>query len=361
MTHINSSRPRILFVDDSRLMRACATKILGQEFDLLLAGSAEQAWELLQGDPDIAALFTDLHMDGRSGFDLLQQVRQAEQPHLVDLPVVLITGEEDGETRRRHALMLGATDFIAKPFQASELLARASAYARTGRSARRLRLLEQEHHVDPETGLGNRRYCEERLMQAMSFAHRHQQPLVLMHLRLDGLSALLEELGEPHASRALERIGRTLNRRIRREDTVFRTERETFTFLLAATDAEGAGKLQRRFMPDLDELGLCPNDEALAVEAGFIVQTPPPMNGHDGAQILDEGLSGRATPIPARLAASDSALGIEQALRLLEQGRVEQVRSHLGPLGERLQPLLELLGQADPASSAAPEAKRNRH
>ncbi|HSH28171.1 MAG TPA: response regulator [Wenzhouxiangella sp.] len=355
MTHINLSRPRILFVDDSRLMRACATRVLGQEFDLLLASSAEQAWELLQGNPDIAALFTDLHMDGSSGFDLLQQVRQAGHAHLVDLPVVLITGDEDGEARRRHALMLGATDFIAKPFKASELLARASAYARTGCSARRLRLLEQEHHLDPETGLGNRRYCEERLMQAMSFAHRHQQPLVMMHLRLDGLGALLEELGEPHAARALGRIGETLRRRIRREDTVFRTEPESFTFLLAATDAEGAAKLQRRFMPDLDDLGLCPRDEALSVRAGFIIQTPPPMNGHDAAWILDEGLSGRPTPVPSpQLVASDSVPNLEQALRLLEQGRADRVEPHLQPLARRLEPLLELLDQ----TARAP--KRNR-
>ncbi|MDZ7791174.1 MAG: response regulator [Xanthomonadales bacterium] len=342
-TRSNRLRPRLLFVDDSRLMRACATRILGDRFDLLLAESAEEAWELLQDDPSIAALFSDLQMDGKSGFDLLEQVRQSEHPHLVDLPVVLITGEEDGETRRKHALMLGATDFISKPFQSSELMARASAYAQTSRSARRLRLLEQEHHIDPETGIGNRRYCEERLMQAMSFAHRHGQPLVLMHLRLEGLSALLEDLGEPHTSRALRRIGETLARRIRREDTVFRTEAETFTFLLAATDAEGARKLQRRFLPDLDELGLCPDDEALAVETGFIVQTPPPMNGHDGAQILEEGLLDQ--PVPVSLEdAQESVPGIEQALRLIERGQAERVKPHLKTLQEQLQPLLDMLG-----------------
>lgn len=342
-TRTRSSRPRILFVDDSRLMRACATKILGQQFDLVLAESAEAAWELLQDDPSIEALFSDLHMDGKSGFDLLRQVRQAEQAHLVDLPVVLITGEEDGETRRKHALMLGATDFISKPFQASELTARASAYAHNGQSAKRLRLLEEAHHIDPETELGNRRYCEERLMQAMSFAHRHQQPLTLMHLRLDGLNALLEDMGPPHAARALKRIGDTLNRRIRREDTVFRTEPETFTFLLAATDADGAAKLKRRFLPDLDELGLCPDDEALAVEVGFIIQTPPPMNGRDGAQILEEGLAGSAQPMPASEAQGETPPDIEQALRMIKRGEKESLRPHLRALESKLRPLLAML------------------
>lgn len=363
MTESKPSRPRILFVDDSRLMRACATRMLGQQFELVLAESAEQAWELLQADPHIQALFSDLHMGGNSGFDLLRQVRQSEKPHLVDLPVVLITGEEDGETRRKHALMLGATDFISKPFQASELAARASAYAHSGQSAKRLRLLEQAHHIDPDTGLGNRRYCEERLMQAMSFAHRHQQPLVLMHLRLEGLSALLEDLGEAHASRALKRIGETLNRRIRREDTAFRTEEETFTFLLAATDADGAEKLKRRFLPDLDDLGLCPDDEALAVQAGFIIQTPPPMNGRDGAQILEEGLSGRAQPMAPGETPGEPAPDIEQALRMIRRGEAGRLEPHLQALEQRLQPLLELLGVrlAGRGGEVSDEAGRRSH
>ncbi|RFF28418.1 response regulator [Wenzhouxiangella sp. 15181] len=348
-TSPSSSRPRILFVDDSRLMRACATRILGQQFDLVLAESAEQAWELLQTDLRIEALFSDLHMGGKSGLDLLQQIRHAQKPHLVDLPVVLITGEEDGERKRKHALLLGATDFISKPFQASELTARASAYAHSGQSARRLRLLEQDHHIDPETGLGNRRYCEERLMQAMSFAHRHQQALTIMHLRLDGLSALLEELGETHASRALKRIGTTLSRRVRREDTVFRSDSETFSFLLPATDAEGAEMLQERFMPDLDELGLRPAGEVLDVEAGFIIQTPPPPNGRDGAHILEEGLAGRASPV-APGTRREPGLGIEQALRMIERGQGDRIKPHLASLKVRLHPLLVMLEEADRSS-----------
>jgi diguanylate cyclase (GGDEF)-like protein len=351
------SRPRILFVDDSRLMRACATRILGERFDLILAQSAEQAWEILEADASIEALFSDLHMDGKSGFDLLRQVRQSDRPHLADLPVVLITGEEDGETRRKHALMLGATDFISKPFQASELLARASAYAETSQSTKRLRLLEQDHHIDAETGLGNRRYCEERLMQAMSFAHRHQQPLVLMHLRLDGLEALLHDMGEPHAGRALKRIGETLARRIRREDTAFRTSADTFTFLLPATDESGAEQLQQRFLPDLQALGLSPEDDTLAVETGFIIQTPPPLNGRDGAQILEEGLARSARPV-TRETGEESSEGesasptLEQALLMIQRGQGDRLMGHKKALRERMAPLIELLEGAGAGPAA---------
>lgn len=340
------ARPRVLFVDDSRLMRACATRILGQDFDLLLAESAEQAWELLETDRDIQAVFSDLFMTGKSGLDLLEQMRSSDRRELADMPMVLITGEEDGEKRRRHALGLGATDFISKPFQASELVARARAYARTGESSRRLRLLEQAHHVDTDSGLGNRRYLEERLIQAMSFAHRHRQPLAMMHLKLDGLADLLEDLGSRHAARALGRIGETLSRRIRREDTVFRSGEESFTFLLPATTAEGAETLKSRFLPDLDELGLGTDEATLAVRPGFIVQVPPAPNGRDAAQIIDEGLAGKAVPVQP--STSEASLpDLEQALRMIERGDGHQLQPFLAQLKQRLGPLNELIEAGD--------------
>jgi len=343
MSAVSETRPNlpyVLFVDDSRLMRACATRILGREFNLVLAESAETAWEMLQTDRRIQAVFTDLHMTGKSGMDLLKQLRSAESPHLSDLPLVLITGEEDGEKRRQSALALGATDFISKPFQASELTARARAYAETTESTRRLRLLEQAHHVDAESGLGNRRYCEERLLQAMSFAHRHRQPLAMMHLRLDGLERLLQDLGEPHAGRALQRIGRTLRQRIRNEDTVFRTGPQTFSFLLPGTSAEGAERLKSRFLPDLDELGLDSPEQGLHVRAGFVIQTPPAPNGRDIGSILDEGLSGRPTAM--RPGSDAQAPGIERALRMIERGQEAELQPFLAELEERLKPLLQL-------------------
>lgn len=351
-------RPRILFVDDSRLMRKCAQQILGPKFDLTVAESAEDAWDLLNSDEQIQVLFTDLHMPGKTGYELLRQVRSSNSPRLSDMPVVLITGSEDKETERTHALTLGATDFITKPFQASELNARATAYADSEQSRQRLRLLEQKHHLDPETGLGNRSYCEQRLIQAMSFAARHDQPVSLMHLRLEGLGRLLEELGEPHASRALDKIGRTLAQRVRSEDTAFRTGEESFSFILPATDAAGAKTLQDRFLPDLAGMGLDSNVEGLDVKHRFIVQEPGLDGCIDAGRILADGLSGKgdagavepaepAEPAqPARPATPREEIrppDLEEALAMIERGETDRLRPFLPQIRERLQPLIRLL------------------
>jgi two-component system, cell cycle response regulator len=348
VTHENV-RPsaRILFVDDSRLMRMCARKILADSYELLLADSAEEAWLILQQDDEIQVLFTDLQMPGKSGFDLLEQIRGSDSPHLAELPVVLVTGAEEREEMRKQALERGATDFITKPFQASELMARATAHVDSGRSRRQLRVLERDHHLDRTTGLGNRRYCEQRLTQAISFASRHGQPLSLMHLRLEGLGQLLADLGEPYAERAQRCIGKTLAASIRREDTVFRTGEECFTFLLPTTDWIGATSLQERFLPDLEKLGLAGNGHSLEVTTQFRVQ-PIEVDTHaDAARLLEDGLSGRLPEARDASEQVDEATAVvpslDEALELIEQGEDELVRRHLPSLERRLRPLLALI------------------
>ncbi|TVR93268.1 MAG: response regulator [Wenzhouxiangellaceae bacterium] len=349
MTHTETnSRARILFVDDSRVMRLCAQKILGDQFELLPADSAESAWEILLADDSIELVFTDLQMPGKSGFDLLKDIRQSASTSLSELPVVLITGAEDREDKRREALLLGATDFITKPFNATELMARARAYADSGQSLRRLRLLESNHHLDQATGLGNRAYCEYRLAQAISFTRRHGQALTLMHLQLQGLSRLLDEMGSEYAGRAEQRIGQTLAARIRREDTVFRTGAESFTFLLPATSPVGAESLQERFLPDLNELGLCASGDVFDVSARFLIQPIRLDDSGDPASLIENGLAGRVgREIPSTTGADGGASvpDLEEVLRLLERGETDRIKPYLGHLRQRMQPLLKLLAE----------------
>jgi two-component system, cell cycle response regulator len=348
VTHENVlPRARILFVDDSRLMRMCAHKVLGSTYDLVLAESAEEAWRLLEDDERIQVLFTDLQMPGRNGFELLDQVRSSESQRLSELPVILITGAEEREEMRKIALERGASDFITKPFQASELTARVKAHVDSGRSRRKLRILERDHHLDHSSGLGNRRYCEQRLAQAISFAARHGQSLTLMHLRLDGLARLLADLGDPYAGSAQRRIGQTLAGSIRKEDTVFRTGEESFTFLLPATDRTGAGMLQERFLPDLDALGLSGDGHSLEVTCRFHVQPIALDASPDVQSLLDQGLSGNTGQTAAEpdqaFGPNTKPPGIEEALQMIERGESERLRQHLPQLRERLQPLLALL------------------
>jgi two-component system OmpR family response regulator len=67
----------------------------------------------------------DIHLGERNGFDILRQIRARS-----DIPVIMITGERQDEVDRIVGLELGADDYLTKPFNLRELLARARAILR---------------------------------------------------------------------------------------------------------------------------------------------------------------------------------------------------------------------------------------
>lgn len=307
----NTASARILFVDDSKMMRLAGRKILEPHYQVVLAAGADEASAVLEENSDIAVIFSDLNMPDRSGYELLQEVRASDNPRLRRLAVIIMTGSDNQEQEREAALLAGATDFINKPFRSSELLARARTHLTSFQAARQLNALRQTHHRDLATGLGNRNYCIHRLEQAMSFARRHRQPLSLLYLHLQGLEQLMDSLGEPYTGNALAKIGRVLNQSIRREDMVFRTGSESFCFVLPATAAAGARVVRDRFIPDLESLGLRAEDSGLNVRRRFAIQEPD-LSGLSAERILCEGLAqptaaaggevtGHSTPFPEHI------------------------------------------------------------
>ena len=112
---------RILVVDDEATMRRLLEKLLRMEgYEVVLAGSGEQALaELLRAGADTVLL--DMRMPGMTGLDVCRQIRS--NPRSLHTPVVFITAVNDRELRRK-GMEAGADDFLSKPFDEVELLAR---------------------------------------------------------------------------------------------------------------------------------------------------------------------------------------------------------------------------------------------
>jgi putative two-component system response regulator len=112
---------RILVVDDEATMRRLLEKLLRMEgYDVLLASSGEQALvELFKHGADTVLL--DMRMPGMTGLEVCRQIRS--HPKSLHTPVVFITAVNDRELRRR-GMEAGADDFLSKPFDEVELLAR---------------------------------------------------------------------------------------------------------------------------------------------------------------------------------------------------------------------------------------------
>lgn len=113
----NKSR-RILVVDDNQDVRDLVVRILNSEgYEIFAAADAEKAFEILiNNQMDLVLL--DVMMPGKSGLEVLKEIRQSSNRKIRDIPIMMITarsGTDDIDT----ALALGANSYIVKPFRSA--------------------------------------------------------------------------------------------------------------------------------------------------------------------------------------------------------------------------------------------------
>ncbi|GEM_PF-518779 len=115
------SKPLVLVIDDSLVNLAFLGDILERhQFDIVLANSGERGLALAkQARPDIILL--DVIMPGWDGYETCQRIKQT--PELEKIPVLFLSALGNTESKVR-ALQVGGVDYISKPFQKEELLAR---------------------------------------------------------------------------------------------------------------------------------------------------------------------------------------------------------------------------------------------
>ena len=118
------ARPSLLTVDDDPVFQEIlATYLRSEGFDVRTAATGRQALDLLLADP-VDLLLLDVRLPGLSGFELVRRVRE-----LQDTAVIYVTASEIPE-HRIHALESGGDDYLNKPIQLRELLARIRAVLR---------------------------------------------------------------------------------------------------------------------------------------------------------------------------------------------------------------------------------------
>lgn len=274
-TNQSAEKPVILIVDDSRLMRHAIKKILAEDFTLVEGVDGEDGWEKLLAEPGIQVVFTDLSMPGLDGFGLLGRIRGSDVAHVRDIPVIVITGNEDDETIKERALQSGATDFITKPFQSVQIRARADAHAKSQRKLQEVTTaLEEQATLDPVTQLVNAKHFTQRGNEGMSFAVRHKSELAMIMLELDGYAALTKDMEESMRHQLLVQIADVLRAQTRREDTVARLEDGRFGLLLPASNPVGTRHLGKRILSEIENMKFFHGGRRVKVSASMGVATP---------------------------------------------------------------------------------------
>jgi len=115
--------------DDDRVMAALRAVLAQHGFDVACARTGEQALELIADAPD--AVLLDLGLPDRDGFQICTQIRR-----ISTVPVIMVTARADPRSRV-HGLNLGADDYLVKPYNVAELVARIHAVTRRSQAPER--------------------------------------------------------------------------------------------------------------------------------------------------------------------------------------------------------------------------------
>ncbi len=361
-----AGKARVLVVDDSRVIRIAARKILKDEFDVLEAGDGEEAWETLNKEDDIALVISDLSMPYLDGMGLMKRIRESAEPRLANLPIIIVTGAEDDEEAKSAAFAAGASDFLSKPFDSVQLLAHTRSHVRLVKTETELEqtrtAIEAEPTIDALTGLSNQRAFTEQGRQCLSHALRHNDTLSVILIDVDDFDKAFIKYGRTAGEAILKIFSGIVKDNVRLEDSGGRVGLARFGLLLPSTPAEGARQTAVRICQQIGARAFKIGSDILKLTGSAAVITPEIDSETRFEDLLAEGqkLLGRAAaaggnrvvfgqaaprpqPAPTEAPAETPPKpDLASAPGLARAGNTAALEPHLPALIAELMPLLEL-------------------
>lgn len=227
-------RSSVLVVDDQVSNIRVLHALLGEEFDICMATSGEDALRLIhESPPDLILL--DIEMPEMSGHEVCRRLKSSDATQ--HIPVIFITAHNTPEDESL-CFRVGAVDFIGKPINPEVAKARVRTHALLKRQSDLLRDLA---YIDGLTGVANRRRFDATLDAEWRRCSRNGSPLSMIMIDVDHFKRYNDHYGHAAGDSCLQRVAQQLANRLQRShDLVARYGGEEFVCLLPDCDRQGA-------------------------------------------------------------------------------------------------------------------------
>jgi two-component system cell cycle response regulator len=237
---------RVLIVDDRPASYERVSAVLAKEHDVEIEADPNQAvFHAADGNYDL--LIVSLGLENFDALRLCSQIRSLDRTR--NLPILAIT-EPDNNARMLRGLEIGVNDFLIRPVDKNELLARARSQVRKRRYTERLRdnvqMSIEMAITDALTGLFNRRYMESHLGTLIEQATGRGKPLATLVIDIDYFKSINDSHGHDAGDDVLRDFALRIKRSIRGIDLACRYGGEEFVVVMPETDMTVAAMVAER-------------------------------------------------------------------------------------------------------------------
>lgn len=245
---------RILLLNDMSYDAERLTKILQKDHHVVIHHQKIVNFDenIVKGDFDLAVI--DLNLSTQDGLRIVSEIRNHEKTR--NLPILLL-GEESDFERVLKGLEIGALDYVLRPVDDSELLARARTQIKRKRYQERLK---QSYHdslnlalTDSLTGVYNRRYVDAHLPKLITKALQENKNLSVLMFDIDHFKKINDTYGHIVGDEILKQVTARVNEIIRGSDFLARLGGEEFLVVLPDTDFSISSSIGGRLLTVISE------------------------------------------------------------------------------------------------------------
>ena len=237
---------RILIVDDRKASYERIAATLSNEHTVdIETNPSEALFHAAEGNYDL--LIVSLGLQNFDALRLCSQVRSLERTRNVP---ILAVSEADNNARLVRGLEIGINDYLIRPVDKNEMLARVRTQIKKKRYAERLRDNVQKSAemaiTDGLTGLFNRRYMEMHLASLVEQAASRGKPIAVLIIDIDHFKAVNDTYGHDAGDEVLREFALRIRKAIRNIDLACRYGGEEFVIVMPETDVAVATMVAER-------------------------------------------------------------------------------------------------------------------